>query len=106
MTDSDKTPLTDEQVARAGLSGWQQRQERLVVRYETGGFSNGAALIVRIAETADEANHHPDVDLRYPHVTVALTSHDVGALTDRDLRLARRISALAAEADMAVGALD
>ena len=43
----------------------------------------------KIAEVADEANHHPDVDLRYPHLTVSLMSHDVGAITARDVRLAR-----------------
>ena len=68
------------------------------MRFETGDFNTGAALVTRIAEVADEANHHPDVDLRYPHLTVTLKSHDVDAITQRDIRLARRISELAAEA--------
>ena len=72
--------------------------ERLVARFETGDFDAGAALVSRIAEAAGEANHHPDVDLRYPHLTVSLMSHDVGTVTQRDVRLARRISELAAEA--------
>ena len=42
-------------------------------------------------------NHHPDIDLRYTHVQIALISHDVGGKTERDVRLARRISELAAE---------
>ena len=68
------------------------------MRYDTGDFNTGAALVTEIAKVADEANHHPDVDLRYPHLTVSLKSHDVGALTARDVRLARRISELAADA--------
>ncbi len=54
---------------------------KLIARYETGDFNTGAALVTKIAEAADEMNHHPDVDLRYPHLTVSLMSHDVDAIT-------------------------
>ncbi len=91
----DKQALTGQQVHDEGLTGWRQVLDRLVVRFDTGGFSAGAALVVAIAEAADEANHHPDVDLRYPHLTVSLKSHDVDAITQRDIRLARRITELA-----------
>ena len=78
--------------------------DKLVARFETGDFNTGAALVTKIAEAADEANHHPDVDLRYPHLTITLKSHDVEAITQRDVRLARRISELAADAGVsAVG---
>jgi 4a-hydroxytetrahydrobiopterin dehydratase len=43
-------------------------------------------------------NHHPDVDLRYPHVDVRLSSHDAGGITERDVRLARTITDIAAAA--------
>jgi 4a-hydroxytetrahydrobiopterin dehydratase len=95
---SDKTPLKGKEIAEAGLDGWRKVLDRLVVRFETGDFNAGAALVTKIAEVADGANHHPDVDLRYPHLTVSLKSHDVNAITDRDIRLARRISELVAEA--------
>src|SRR6476620_2891873 len=94
----DKQALTGQQVHDEGLDGWRKVLDKLVVRYDTGDFNTGAALVTEIAKAADEANHHPDVDLRYPHLTVSLKSHDVDALTARDLRLARRISELAAEA--------
>jgi 4a-hydroxytetrahydrobiopterin dehydratase len=97
-TPNDKTALTGQQIHDEGLDGWRKVLNKLVVRFETGDFTTGAALVARIAEVADEANHHPDVDLRYPHLTVSLLSHDVDALTRRDVRLARRISELAAEA--------
>ncbi|HET7689209.1 MAG TPA: VOC family protein [Nocardioidaceae bacterium] len=98
IPEADKRRLTGQQVLDAGLTGWRYVLDKLVVRYATGDFNAGSALVAKIAQVADEANHHPDVDLRYPHVTVSLTSHDVSAVTARDLRLAERISALASEA--------
>ena len=94
----DKTGLTGAEILEEGLDDWRFVLDRLVARFETGDFNAGTALVTRIAEAADEANHHPDVDLRYPHVTITLSSHDVDAITQRDVRLARRISELAAEA--------
>ena len=103
MTDA-KTPLTGQQIADEDLDGWRKVLDRLVVRFETGDFNTGAALVSRIAEAADEADHHPDVDLRYPHLTVTLKSHDVNAITSRDIRLARTISQLAADAGVSAAA--
>jgi 4a-hydroxytetrahydrobiopterin dehydratase len=97
-TTADKTPLKGQEIHDAGLDGWRKVLNKLVVRFETGDFNTGAALVSQIAEVADQANHHPDVDLRYPHLTVTLLSHDVDAITARDLRLARRISELASDA--------
>lgn len=94
----DKTILTGQAIADEGLDGWRLVFDRLRVRYATGDFNTGTDLVRRIAEAADEADHHPDVDLRYPHVTVSLRSHDVAGITRRDLRLARRISEIAAAA--------
>src|ERR1700709_1653561 len=94
-TPSDKTGLTGQQIHDEGLDGWRKVLNKLVVRFETGDFNTGAALVTKIAAVADEANHHPDVDLRYPHLTVTLMSHDVDAITARDIRLARKISELA-----------
>ncbi|MDP2772959.1 MAG: VOC family protein, partial [Nocardioides sp.] len=61
----------------------------------TGDFATGLALVNEIGAAADELDHHPDVDLTYPSVTVRLTSHDVGGVTSRDVELARRISSAA-----------
>lgn len=93
----DKQALTGQQIADESLVGWRKVLDRLVVRYETGDFNTGTALVTRIAEAADRANHHPDVDLRYPHVTVSSKSHDVNAITQRDVRLARTITGIAEE---------
>ena len=94
-TPDDKRALKGAEIAEAGLDGWRKVLDRLIVRYETGSFNAGTTLVTKIAEVADAADHHPDVDLRYPHVTVSLKSHDVNAITARDVRLARQISDLA-----------
>ncbi|GAB2460237.1 VOC family protein [Nocardioides hungaricus] len=70
---------------------------RLHARFATGSFATGLELVTRIAEAAEEANHHPDVVLTYPQVDVDLHSHDVQGVTSRDIALARRISEIAAE---------
>jgi len=84
-------------VEAAGLSDWRQLFEALRRRFLTGDFATGLQLVGRIGELAEEANHHPDVDLRYPHVNVRLFSHDVFGVTSRDVDLARAISTVAAE---------
>ncbi|MEE3920160.1 4a-hydroxytetrahydrobiopterin dehydratase [Micromonospora sp. BRA006-A] len=53
-----------------------------------------------VGAEAERVDHHPDLDLRYTHVDVRLWSHDAGGVTGRDLRLARTIAALAADAGL------
>jgi 4a-hydroxytetrahydrobiopterin dehydratase len=95
MTDSQM--LSFAEVEAAALADWRQLFEALHTRFKTGDFATGLALTSRIGELAEAANHHPDVDLRYPHVNVTLCSHDVFGVTSRDVDLARQISAAAAD---------
>jgi 4a-hydroxytetrahydrobiopterin dehydratase len=84
--------------AAAGVDDWKVLDSGEVgTVLRTGSFAKGVELVVRIGALADAANHHPDVDLRYPSVTVRLSTHEVGGLTERDVALAREISAAAAE---------
>jgi 4a-hydroxytetrahydrobiopterin dehydratase len=94
MTDGRLSP---EDVEAANLSDWRVIGEALHTRYRTGNFATGLKLVNAIGEAAEQANHHPDLDLRYPHVDIDLSSHDAGGITDRDISLARRISELAAD---------
>ncbi len=82
--------------AVADLPGWRRSPDALRARWTTGSFAAGVDLVVAIGEVAEAIDHHPDLDLRFDHLDVALSSHDVGGVTDRDLDLAHRISALAA----------
>jgi 4a-hydroxytetrahydrobiopterin dehydratase len=89
--------LTPTQVRQASLADWRQILGRIKARFRTGDFATGIALVNRISDAAEGANHHPDIVLTYSDVIVALTSHDVGGITSRDLELARQISRHAAE---------
>ncbi len=96
----DRQTLTENEIAGAGLDGWTFSDGALHARVTTGSFAAGLAIVNRIAEAADEANHHPDLDLRFPVLDVHLSSHDVGGVTARDLRLATRVSEFVAEAGL------
>ena len=91
--------ITAEQFRAAdGVEDWQVLDSGQVgTVFRTGSFNKGVDLVVRIGALADAANHHPDVDLRYPSVTVRLSTHEVDGLSERDIALAREISAAAAE---------
>lgn len=83
--------------ASQGTDGWEVVGDGDAVHtsFETGDFATGLRLVQRIGELAEEANHHPDVHLRYPSVGVRLSSHDTGGLSRRDAALAGQISAAA-----------
>lgn len=94
------TTLTGQQVADCGLDGWVLLGDGLRTRVPTGGFAAGLALVDRIGAAAEQADHHPDLDLRWGHVDVRLWSHDAGGVTRRDVDLARTVSQLVAEAGL------
>ncbi|MEM9081610.1 MAG: 4a-hydroxytetrahydrobiopterin dehydratase [Verrucomicrobiota bacterium] len=58
-------------------------------------FTEGIDFVNDLAEMAEEAQHHPDIDIRYLRVTLRLTTHEVGGITDADIELAQRIDNLA-----------
>ncbi|HEX6151495.1 4a-hydroxytetrahydrobiopterin dehydratase [Nocardioides sp.] len=93
----DKDRLTGDQITALGLADWRPVLASLRGRFKTGGFTTSLELARRITDVAEEMNHHPDLDLRWPHVDIDLTSHDVGGMTQRDVELARRISEIAAD---------
>jgi 4a-hydroxytetrahydrobiopterin dehydratase len=81
--------------AAAGVEDWRVIFAGACTCFRTGSFAAGVALVDAIGVLADAANHHPDVDLRYATVTVRLTTHEVGGLSERDVVLARQISVAA-----------
>ena len=94
------TPLTFDELAQLeGLDDWRVVLRFLVAEFRAGSFQAATALAAAIAAAADAADHHPDLDIRYPdRVRVALTTHDTGGLTTHDVDLARLMSRLAADA--------
>lgn len=86
-------PITAEEFRSGeGVEAWQAHGAEATATFDTKSFMTGVALVNRIADLAEEANHHPDIELSYPSVTVRMSTHEVGALTERDVELARRIS--------------
>jgi len=79
----------------AGVADWQVRDDGAHAHFKTGSFATGVSLVVEIGRLADAADHHPDVGLTYPAVAVRVYSHDVEGLSERDVALARAISAAA-----------
>ncbi|MDP2292444.1 MAG: VOC family protein [Actinomycetota bacterium] len=93
----DYTRLSaDEFAALDGLDDWRFLLGAIHAHFRAGSFPGAAALVVAIAEAAEAAQHHPDIDLRYPdRVHVVLTTHATGGLTTLDAQLAAQISSLA-----------
>ena len=95
------TTLTFTDVEAADLPDWRWLLGALHAHFATGDFAAGLALVNEIGAMAEEANHHPDVELQYPHVRVKLMSHDASGVTSRDVDLAGKISAKARELGIA-----
>jgi len=84
----------DELSARLSrLSGWDRKGNEIHRTFSFADFKESMAFVNRVAELAEAADHHPDIDIRYSKVTLALTSHDAGGLTERDFDLAEKIGA-------------
>ncbi|MFE9693159.1 4a-hydroxytetrahydrobiopterin dehydratase [Micromonospora sp. NPDC005806] len=92
------TTLTGRQIADEHLDGWTYLLGGLQTRIGTPNFATGLSIVDAIGAEAERMDHHPDLDLRYTHVDVRLWSHDARGVTGRDVRLARAISAIAADA--------
>ncbi len=86
--------LTDEQVDAAlpDLSGWQRSEGVLRRSIKFPTFMDGIEAVRRVAERAEEKDHHPDIDIRWRTVTFALVTHSVGGITENDLMMAREIN--------------
>ncbi len=93
-------PLTAADLATRPLPDWRYVLGRLEATFRCDTFGAAGRLVGAIAEAADAADHHPDVDVRYPDIChVALTTHASGAQpTELDVALAMTISSLAAAA--------
>ena len=90
-------PFTDSQIEEAllELPGWSQEGEAIVKTYEFGDFPTAMAFMASAVGAIDTMDHHPEWTNVYSRVDVRLTSHDVGGVTDRDLRLATTLEGLA-----------
>ncbi len=82
------------QQALGTLPGWSHVNNTLTKTFTLPDFANAIALVNGAAEAAEKQGHHPDMDIRYNRVTFTLSTHDAGgAVTEKDVALAREIEA-------------
>ena len=79
--------------ASAGLD-WQLDGEELVKVVRREDFAKALAYVNEVGRLAESIGHHPDIELRWNTVTLRLSTHSIGGITDYDIDLARRIDAL------------
>lgn len=91
----DTLDATTIDTALADLDGWTREGDAIRREYRFDGFRDAIDFIVRLADLADEANHHPELTNVYNRVTVELTTHDAGGITQKDLDLAKAIEGVA-----------
>ncbi|WP_409436792.1 4a-hydroxytetrahydrobiopterin dehydratase [Mycobacterium sp. SMC-14] len=90
--------LTDDQVNAAlpDLDGWEHAEGALRRSVKFGSFLAGIDAVRRVAERAEAADHHPDIDIRWRTVTFVLVTHSEGGITDKDVAMAGEINRILA----------
>jgi 4a-hydroxytetrahydrobiopterin dehydratase len=83
--------------ALAALPGWRRQGDVISRTYEFADFPTAMKFVNAVAALAEEVQHHPDLDVRWNKVTLALTTHDAGGLTEKDFALARECDARATD---------
>lgn len=78
----------------AELDGWSREGDAITKEFEKGDFKGSVAFVNELTPVAEEMNHHPDLEVSWATVKVAITTHSEGGLTAGDFELAGRIDAL------------
>ena len=81
-------------LALGQLPQWQREGEVITRTYEFKDFAAAMKFVNQVADLAEQAQHHPDLDIRWNRVALALTTHDAGGLTEKDFALAKQCDAL------------
>lgn len=90
------TVLSEEQIGLKlkGLKGWQRKGDEITKLFEHADFVHAMGFVNAVALVAEKANHHPDIDIRWNKVSLVLSTHSAGGLTDKDFALAEAIDRL------------
>jgi len=81
------------EAAVAGLAEWKLEKDGLVRTVLFADFPAAIAFVNRAAELAEAAEHHPDIDIRYNKIRIALITHSAGGITQMDLDMAAKLDA-------------
>jgi 4a-hydroxytetrahydrobiopterin dehydratase len=86
----------DDAAIRAGLAGsdWRREGDALVKVVTRKDFAEAMSFVNAVAGAAEAAGHHPDIAISWNKVTLTLSTHSAGGITDKDLELARQIDGL------------
>jgi 4a-hydroxytetrahydrobiopterin dehydratase len=84
----------DVQAKLSGLDGWEQSGDAIEKQFEFEDFSGSVGFVDRLTPVANEMNHHPDLAISWDKVTVTLSTHSEGGLTDADFELAGKLDGL------------
>jgi 4a-hydroxytetrahydrobiopterin dehydratase len=86
--------LSDEQVDAAlpDIPGWERAEGVIRRKVKFPTFMAGIDAVRQVAERAEAADHHPDIDIRWRTVTFMLVTHAAGGITENDLKMARQIN--------------
>jgi len=89
--------LSDDEVKSrlSGIDGWELAGDAIEKQFELDDFSGSVEFVNRITPVANEMNHHPDLAISWNKVTVTLSTHSEGGLTENDFELAQKIDGLA-----------
>jgi 4a-hydroxytetrahydrobiopterin dehydratase len=89
--------LSDDEIQQrlGDAAGWEREGDALRKEFEHGDFKGSVDFVNRITPAAEEMNHHPDLAISWSKVTVTLSTHSQGGITESDFELARKIDDLA-----------
>ncbi len=71
--------------------GWKRRSNQIIKSFRFSSFRDSIVFVNRVATLADTHDHHPNIDIQYDNVTITLSTHDAGGITEKDLKLAEQI---------------
>jgi len=86
-----KLPQAELDKALRELPGWSVKDGAITKTFKHESFAEAIVFVNAVAHLAELANHHPDIDIRYSNITLALVTHDQGGITAKDVNLAREI---------------
>ena len=97
VKESRMKKLTDDEIRQSlpQLKGWKLENGELVQNCTFKDFVAAMAFVNDVAQLAETLGHHPDIDIRYNRVRLAVVTHDAGGITSNDTELARKINNLA-----------
>ena len=77
-----------------GLEGWEHKDNEITKKFTNKDFVGSIGFVTKVAVLAEKADHHPDILIEYKDVTLTLSTHSEGGLTEKDFKLAAEIEDL------------